>query len=128
MRVTKFHLLSMFRYYSCHTLFPLFNWPQSTQTSVLAVFLFSSFSRAHSFYLVLHMYKLLKSLFKYPICLKTFKKKKLKVTYCYFTMPKRTHVEREKAIRMLQANVTPSVIAQQFQCRARMIERLRERF
>ena len=43
-------------------------------------------------------------------------------------MPKRTHVEREKAIRMLQANVTPSVIAQQFRCHARMIERLKKRF
>ena len=39
-------------------------------------------------------------------------------------MPKRTHVEREKAIRMLQANVTPSVIAHQFRCHARMIELL----
>ena len=29
-------------------------------------------------------------------------------------MRKRAHVEREKAIRILQANVTPSVIAQQF--------------
>ena len=28
-------------------------------------------------------------------------------------MPKRTHVEREKAIRMLQANVKPLVIAKQ---------------
>ena len=28
-------------------------------------------------------------------------------------MPKRTHVERENAIRMLQANVTPSVITLQ---------------
>ena len=43
-------------------------------------------------------------------------------------MPKRTHVEREKAIRMLQANVTPPVIAQKFRCHARMIERLRNRF
>ena len=43
-------------------------------------------------------------------------------------MPKRTHVERENAIRMLQANLTPSVIAQQFRCNARMIERLRKRF
>ena len=51
MRVTKFHLLSKFRYYSCHTLFPLFYWTQSTQTSVPAVFLFSSFLRAPSFYL-----------------------------------------------------------------------------
>ena len=29
-------------------------------------------------------------------------------------MPKRTHVEREKAIGMLQASVMPTVIAQQF--------------
>ena len=43
-------------------------------------------------------------------------------------MPKRAHVEPEKAIRKLQANVTPSVIAQQFQCHVRMIERLRKRF
>ena len=43
-------------------------------------------------------------------------------------MPKWTPVEREKAIRMLQANVTPSVIAQQFRCHVRMIERLRKRF
>ena len=43
-------------------------------------------------------------------------------------MPKRTHVERKKAIRMLQANVTPSVIAQPFRCHARMNERLRKRF
>ena len=43
-------------------------------------------------------------------------------------MPKRTHVEREKVTRILQANVTPLVIAQLFQCHARMIERLRKRF
>ena len=43
-------------------------------------------------------------------------------------MLKQTHVESEKAIRMLQANVTPTVIAQQFRCHARMIERLRRRF
>ena len=43
-------------------------------------------------------------------------------------MPKRTRVEREKAIRMLQANVTPSVIAQQFRCHERTIKRLRKRF
>ena len=43
-------------------------------------------------------------------------------------MPKRTHVECEQAIRMLQANVTPSVIGQQYRCHARMIERLRKRF
>ena len=43
-------------------------------------------------------------------------------------MPKRTHVERVKAIRMIQANMTPSVIDQQFLCHARMIERLMKRF
>ena len=43
-------------------------------------------------------------------------------------MPKGTHVEREKAIRILQANVTPSVIAKQFRCHARMSERLIKRF
>ena len=43
-------------------------------------------------------------------------------------MPKRTHVEHEWAIKMLQANKTPSAIAQHFRCRARMIERLRKRF
>ena len=36
-------------------------------------------------------------------------------------MPKRTHVEREKVIRMLQANVTPSVIAQQFRWHAKKL-------
>ena len=43
-------------------------------------------------------------------------------------MPKWTHIEREKVIRMLQANVTPSEIAQQFRCHAMMTERLRKRF
>ena len=43
-------------------------------------------------------------------------------------MPKRTHVGRVKAIRMIQANMTPSVIDQQFRCHASMIERLRKRF
>ena len=43
-------------------------------------------------------------------------------------MQKRTHVECEKAVRMLQANVTKLVIAQQFRCHTKMIERLRKRF
>ena len=43
-------------------------------------------------------------------------------------MPKQTHAERERAKRMLQANMTPSVIAQQFRSHARMIERLRKHF
>ena len=43
-------------------------------------------------------------------------------------MPKWTHIEREKVIRMLQANVTPSVIAQYLRCHARMTGRLRKRF
>ena len=38
---------------------------------------------------------------------------------------KTEHVEREKAIRMLQANVAPSVIAQRFRCHGRVTERLR---
>ena len=32
MRVKNFHMLSMFRYYSCHTLLRLFYWDQSTQS------------------------------------------------------------------------------------------------
>ena len=43
-------------------------------------------------------------------------------------MPKRTHVEREKAIRMLQDNLMASMIVQQFRYRARMIECRRKRF
>ena len=43
-------------------------------------------------------------------------------------MPKRTYVEREKAMQMLQADVMPWVKAQHFRCHARMIERLRKRF
>ena len=43
-------------------------------------------------------------------------------------MPKRTHVGREQAIRMLQANMTPSVIAQNFRRQARIIECPRKRF
>ena len=38
------------------------------------------------------------------------------------------HVEREMVIRMSQANVRPSVIAQQFRCHARTIQHLRKRF
>ena len=41
-------------------------------------------------------------------------------------MPKWTPVDRKMG--MLQANVTPSVIAQQFRCHGRSIERLRKRF
>ena len=43
-------------------------------------------------------------------------------------MPKRTNVGRKQAIRMLQANMTPSVIAQKFRRHARTIELLRKRF
>ena len=39
-------------------------------------------------------------------------------------MPKWTPVDRKMG--MLQANVTPSVIAQQFRCHGRIIERLRK--
>ena len=39
-----------------------------------------------------------------------------------------TPVERERAIGMLQANVTPSVVAKQFECHVRTIGRLKNRF
>ena len=52
----------------------------------------------------------------------------LKITHCYFAVTKLTHVECERAIRMLQANVTPSVAAKQFWCNVRMIQRLKNRF
>ena len=38
------------------------------------------------------------------------------------------HVERERAIGMLQDNMTPSVVAKQFQCHVRTIGRLKNRF
>ena len=53
---------------------------------------------------------------------------KLKITHCKFTMPRWTPVERDRAIWMLQAKVTPSIITQQFQCLSRTIARLRKRF
>ena len=43
-------------------------------------------------------------------------------------MPRWAPAEREMATGMLQAKVTASVIAQQFRCHARTIERLRKRF
>ena len=43
-------------------------------------------------------------------------------------MTKLTPVERERAIGMLQANVTPSVVAKQFRCYVRTIGRLTKRF
>ena len=44
-------------------------------------------------------------------------------------MPMLTHIEREGAIGMLQANMASSVIAQQqFRCHVRTIEHLRVRF
>ena len=42
-------------------------------------------------------------------------------------MPTLTHIERERAIGMLQANMVSSVIAHQFRCHVRTIERLRDR-
>ena len=129
MRVTKVHLLSMFRYYSCHTLFPLYYWAQSTQNSVLAVFLFSKFFMCtfilfrFTHVITTEITRLISNLLE-----KHFQNLQLEVTYCLFVMPKRAHVERENAIGILQANVTASVIAQQFWCHARMIERLRKRF
>ena len=43
-------------------------------------------------------------------------------------MKKVAHVERERAIGMLQANVTSSVVAKQFQCHVRTIGRLKNHF
>ena len=38
------------------------------------------------------------------------------------------HVERERAIGMLQAKVTPLIVAKRFQCHVRTIRRLKNRF
>ena len=50
------------------------------------------------------------------------------LTPCCFTMPKLTHIERERAIDVLQGNMASPVIAQQFRCHVRTIERLRNHF
>ena len=39
-----------------------------------------------------------------------------------------THVERERAIEMIKANVTPMVVAKRFRCHVRTIGRLKNRF
>ena len=41
---------------------------------------------------------------------------------------KLAHVERERAIGMLQANVMPLIVAKQFRCHVRMLGRLKNRF
>ena len=38
------------------------------------------------------------------------------------------HVERERAIGMLQANMTPMIVDKQFRCHVRTIGRLKNRF
>ena len=43
-------------------------------------------------------------------------------------MTKLTHVERESAIGMLKANVTPLKVAKQFRCHVRTIGRLQNPF
>ena len=43
-------------------------------------------------------------------------------------MTKLAHVECERAIGMLQANVTPMIVAKQFRCLVRTIGRLKNRF
>ena len=43
-------------------------------------------------------------------------------------MTKLEHVERERAIGMLKANVTPLVVAKQYRCHFRTIGRLKYRF
>ena len=41
---------------------------------------------------------------------------------------KLSHVERERAIGMLKANVTPLIVAKRFRCHVRMIGRLENQF
>ena len=41
---------------------------------------------------------------------------------------KLAHVERERAIQMLKARVTPLIVAKQFRCHVRTIGRLKNRF
>ena len=43
-------------------------------------------------------------------------------------MTKLAHVERERAIGMLKANVTPLVVAKPFRCHVRTIGRFKNRF
>ena len=43
-------------------------------------------------------------------------------------MTKLAHVERERAIGMLQANVTPLIVAKQFRCHVRTTGCLKNRF
>ena len=43
-------------------------------------------------------------------------------------MTKLAHVERERALGMLRANVTPLIVAEQFRCHVRTIGRLKNRF
>ena len=43
-------------------------------------------------------------------------------------MTKFAHVERERAIGMLQANVTALIVAKRFRCHVGMIGRLKNRF
>ena len=52
----------------------------------------------------------------------------LKITHCYFAVTNLIHVGRERAIVMLQANVTLSVAAKQFRLHVRTIGRLKNRF
>ena len=74
------------------------------------------------------MYKLLKSLVDHPKRLKTFKTLEFKITHCSFTVTKLAHLERERAIGMLKANVTSLVVARRFRCHLRTIARLKNRF
>ena len=43
-------------------------------------------------------------------------------------MTKLAHVERKRAMGMFEANVTPLIVAKQFQCHVRTIGRLKNRF
>ena len=43
-------------------------------------------------------------------------------------MTKLAHVERESAIGMLKANLTPLIVAKRFRCHVRTVGRLKNRF
>ena len=88
---------------------------------------FSSFTRPYSFNLNLHKLQTTEITGQTSQVFENVLKLKTNVTRCLFTMPIMTPVERERVIGMLQAIVTSSVIAQQFRCYVRTIERLRNR-
>ena len=74
------------------------------------------------------MYQLLKSLVKHPKRLKTFKNAVIKDYTLLIYDDKIGTCERERAIGMLKANVTPLIVAKRFRNHVRTIGRLKNRF